>query len=883
MRCRPEILPLRTGLILPFVLLLATAGPAADAKKSAAPPAKTFDAAVAAKFAQVEEWRGVAEFSQTSGVARGNNSYFFRRQEEHVTHSTFALRRDLAWKWDPQRGSFRWKGDGEVRGQKTIDFEDRTVGGSFAGAFEQWREIIAGAHPWKDWHFEIFLPGRDFTLHPGSPGDLPLQRLGTKRYNNGTWNDETIDQTVRSFLLAFRLDPEDRTRHWAQLANGPGVITFTTAKTIPGKVDTRIGDTVIRSRVTLYPVYDDVEVEVTIPGYADWLPQGNIESPKKPGNALAARAVLKSKTGRTKQLPEVDHFRFELLDTSREPGVCLNWPLNANDSDHDFRLANFSAEISGDQMKAAQKFFAAWGLASSGDYDLASMPPGGLPPMSFGEVAEDGQKAELRAPPKDKAGQPYAEAAIECYDFGAKSELRVVCVLKDGREIIGLMKGDGGEQDLVRLPKRAGPDWVAEKWRKDHDAVKLAASDDEEKVEGQRHHGDGFTLYEEYRGWVVNGRHVTGDPKRKDFFVLNQRGADFRGGIDLFRRLAQLRVHATLRDGEEMSEDQRRMNANRRDAPHRVAQHGVILARGNGMLPGATVGIDGADPAKAFRPRIVSRIFMEPSEAGRGTSRLSIASGVQAGLSPRDAEWAWDRAVAHELLHSVGVEHHGERLRQKVSCYFQGAAMPTNPTGRPRYATYWDEGASNYMQEQGKPPPEAFSEDRGPTIVLRWEDTRRDVFEDFLAEYERRRQELTAYYASEAGRAILAADSAKLAHTGKTAEWWSRYMAADYATSLLPLRSHVLWVGATHGTDSGDELCVMKYYFATAYRIAGQEDAYYLLRPGANRAGRQICRSPAGTGGNAPGHSPQPRFGDAAPGRGNCFAQICPNDAIPPR
>ncbi|MBL9199565.1 MAG: hypothetical protein JNL39_03620, partial [Opitutaceae bacterium] len=646
-----------------FAALVISVGPwpttrmvAAEArKKNAAPPAKTFDPAIAARFAQVQEWRGFTELSETRNFDRTfAGRQHVSRQEEHLAHGTFALARDPEWKWNPARGSFRWKGTTQVQGRHAITFGDHTLAGSFAGAFERWQQDMGGTHAWRDSHFEIFLPDRHFSLHPGSPGELPVRRIGAKRYNNGEWREEAIDETHRNFLKPFRLETEDRDRHWAQVANGPGVITFTTAKTVPDRVRTLYGDLIIRSRVTLYPVYDDVEVEVTLPGYAEWQPKGNVEAPKKPGNALAARAVLKSKTGRTKQLPEVELFRFELLDTSREPGVCLNWPLNAKDEDYDLRLANFSAEISGEQMKAAQKFFTQWGLTSSGDYDLASMPPGGLPPMSFGTVTEDGQKAELHAPPKDKAGQPYAEAAIESYDFGAKAELRVVCVLKDGREIIGLMKAPSGEQDLVRLPRRAGPDWVAAQWREDNDATKLAANDDDEKVEGQKHNGDGFTLYEEYRGWVVNGKHVTGDPKRKDFFVLNQRGADFRGGLALFQRLSRLRVHSALRDGAEISEDQRRMNANRRDAPHRVAQHGVILASGNGPRGGLTIGVDEAKAGQAFRPRLVAKIFLEPSTAGRGDIAFSIGKGVgDYKLSQRDAEQAWDRGVAHELFHSV--------------------------------------------------------------------------------------------------------------------------------------------------------------------------------------------------------------------------------------
>ena len=75
----------------------------------------------------------------------------------------------------------------------------------------------------------------------------------------------------------------------------------------------------------------------------------------------------------------------------------------------------------------------------------------------------------------------------------------------------------------------------------------------------------------------------------------------------------------------------------------------------------------------------------------------------------------------------------------------------------------------------------------------------------------------------------------------------------------------------------------MRYYFANAYPVEGRENTYWLVRPGDNRAGRDLCKSPEGTGANAPSHKPKSRFGNSAPGRGGCFRYICPNDAVPPR
>ena len=91
-------------------------------------------------------------------------------------------------------------------------------------------------------------------------------------------------------------------------------------------------------------------------------------------------------------------------------------------------------------------------------------------------------------------------------------------------------------------------------------------------------------------------------------------------------------------------------------------------------------------------------------------------------------------------------------------------------------------------------------------------------------------------------------------------------------------------VGREHGVHSGDQDCVMRYYFAKFYDAkSAAERTVYLVTPGTERIGIDICHAGTGTGINAAGHKPQSRYGSAAGDAGNCFEQICPNDAIPPR
>ncbi len=852
--CRAAAAVIRAAVLVGSgALALAIAG---AAERSGPKVGPKFDPEVARKFAGVMEWRGFFETTEraqgASSSPSGNTQYAY----EGASHGQFILSRDTkTGGWSPEDGTFTWRGNGQVSGLRSTTF----ASWDSRGFGEEWRQSDGGSAAMKNAEVSLWLNRKSVTLHSGGEfvGAGPQTKTGRRGVMRGTGPQafaptfEPIDETSPGSILGFYLGSDDKAaaRRWQVVQSGPGVHSFAheeSGRTTMG-IQTPV-ESIKRSRVVLFPVYDDVEVEVTIADYAKWRPKGSIADPKKPGNALVAHAVLKSKSGKATVLPEVERFRFELLDTSREPGICLNWPLNAKDDDYDLKLASFASAAATDNVAAARKFLSEWGMTSMGNYDLASLPAGGIPPWSFPEISENGQKGELPNPPQDKAGQPFADAAIESYDFGGKSELRVTCILRDGREIIGLMKGEGGAQDLVRLPKRAGPDWIAEVWRKENDVMNLAASDDSEKVEGQPMNGDGFTLYEEYRGWVVNGQHAEGDPKRKDFFVLNMIGADARAGLELFEQLAQLRVHSKVRRWE-MSPETRLMNGNHRDAPHRVDQHGVWVK----TFTRAALGDNGADTPMtkagvAGRPGITKGVGI----LARGNSESAFNQPYN--LPAQDAIFAYDRAIAHELLHAVGVEHHGPDDKTGYALKFIPPNVPENKIGRPHYQT-GDGTAITLLQENGH-------ELAAATYV---------VYAETMARYKSMMMDmLVALWSKGPAGSSDPAEATRLAEA-------SLRGAFD---QFFEQRGIVGKEGAAH---SGDQDCVMRYYFARFYEAKSRADTLYIVTPGTERIGLEICRAGTGTGINAGSHRPQARYGNAAGGAGNCFAQICPNDAIPPR
>jgi hypothetical protein len=581
--------------------------------------------------------------------------------------------------------------------------------------------------------------------------------------------------------------------------------------------------------ITLLPEWRDVEVVVTleahdaksaVQAYEDWRPLGSIEEPGKPGDYVIAKALLK-RTDDTdsSELPEALDFRFELLDTSREPGVAMNWPLGAIDPDADLRL---------------------------------SLSPGA------GELGLEGQFAVVPKPAKDRDGHPSATARIDSLDFGGKTQLRVIAELADGRKVFGKLEDAGRVYDEILLPKRSSSDaWIADAWRKQHDVEDLFDDDDgESQPEGDGDDGDGLTLYEEYRGFAVRrmqGHRVEGDPKRKDFFILNLVGSDAWTGLRMFADATGLRVIHRL-EKTEMSEESRLINENHRAAPHKVDQHGVVLK----TLTFEEMGHHGAQAfgfdesySFALKPKTTRYVAMPARDDPEADHNKPY------NIPPAEVAIAYDLTVVHEMLHSIAVAHHGEGDDAAAFRYIP-AAYKGNAAGR---AVFWivrgsTATSAEVLEETTKMP------------WIRWIQPAFDMSLD----------RITAVAAAGAGLPA----STRFADLNVQQQW--------IVISQLP---PFAWgIGVEHGQHSGDEQCPMRYQFAELYPAkrlgvgpqgfgARQAETYYLVPQNSEEYGSIICTAPTGTGVNALSHKPQSRYGDAAARRGNCLAQMCVNDATP--
>ncbi len=778
-----------------------TPPPAEETDEEAAPdperpkPPKPSDWA---QWNDVERFRGYYEYRRVNDMYRGDDIGMEAGYTEFVGTARFELAlAGMGQHWALVKGetSGSWRSTGATH---RWSYHGRSSQGG----------VFQGACP--DMRFNLDTKRGTWTFSPAdqlSQTYTVTSQLSSRSLEGSRWveNNRTSSEERKSYPACSMRGALETGRP------GPlvGVWTITNTKTERKGWLTDNG----RARVILVPEYKDVELVVEVEGlmgggrqvaYEKWIPRGTAGG--APGSRLMIKARLQARDGGAIKA-RADHFTFRLEETSREPGVCLNFP----------RVRPPTAE-------------------KPATFDL-KFGPGG--------TADAGRQTLDVLPLPDDLDHPHAEAHVDCFDYGAWANLSVTAVLADGRIVTGHLKGDPSAI-VIPLPKRSGGSRIADAW-KEEQGVSAGDEDDQEKLPSAgKEPGDGFTLYEEYRGFVENGKHLPGDPKKIDFFVRNYVGGDAVPGIELFGEITGAVVHRRLRDAE-FDKNKRVMNRNHHQGPHAVDQHGVYLVTEAGLDGGKTVGKEGV----RFRPGLTQYIALQPREAA---TSITTSENVPAS----DLMFAYDIAVVHELLHSVGVVEHGAGdYTQTFRFIFSDD--PRNGTGKPHFVM----GGSRI-------PVTILDEATGRNLAAMMEP-------DQLLEREKWRPE---YYPAclERVKSMLAGrEGIKLQYT------LEELTQIELNDTLGATRRW--YVGAERGECSGQEGCAMRYYFAGMYEKKSDPSHhtfYYIGKKPSERAGFALCRSAAGTGVNAAGRKPQSRYGDTKPGWGPCADWIVFNDAVPP-
>jgi hypothetical protein len=335
---------------------------------------------------------------------------------------------------------------------------------------------------------------------------------------------------------------------------------------------------------------EDLEL-LLMPGdeneYNQWRPIGSrLES--APGRLIIVVAKLQKRGGGTPE-ETANSITFKLNQVSHEPGICINFPPRdqcKDQPDLQFRMQDN--------------------------------------PRSLHTMVPDPARA-VRTPFRGEK-LTTADAIISCFDYGAFGLVEATCELESGRQLTAHLKGEDGRYAL-RLPKSRDGSHIADMWREKYHTQADDASDEDDTPVGDKHKGDGFTLFEEYRGCLGRGGWTDLDPNRKDFFVINNIGGAIQSGFNRFEDLSGIKCHVLLKSETATNV----VNFNSRSETHHVDQHAVPL-------------IAGDDPE------------WSSANGGPGT--------------PKDIDWI-DLAhidnmyavgsVPHELLHCCNVWHHGDR------------------------------------------------------------------------------------------------------------------------------------------------------------------------------------------------------------------------------
>ncbi|MCX6930803.1 MAG: hypothetical protein NT154_47510, partial [Verrucomicrobia bacterium] len=293
------------------------------------------------------------------------------------------------------------------------------------------------------------------------------------------------------------------------------------------------------------------------------------------------------------------------------------------------------------------------------------------------QVAADGQRAESLPP---SAGT-NSVIKVGSYDWGGFGAVKITCELTDGRKFVGYLQGDP-QQTEIRLPKRPLGSFIADIWKEKNGVPgKSDNADDEDDPIGDGSKGDGLTLYQEYRGFMENGKRVEGNPKKKDFWINTRGGDQFLQGILLFRRLAGLEVHFKLSDSE--MEDDRTINRNYDAGPRTTNQHAVML-RVNDNIAGFAIAVGGPGT-----PGMVTSIYIPVRT--QVVYEDSLLGEAQVNYR--------NTTVTHELLHACNVWHHGD-AGDYNTVWVRGVGTDNVTEGAQPISVIWEESGENVNYRQ---------------------------------------------------------------------------------------------------------------------------------------------------------------------------------------
>jgi len=299
------------------------------------------------------------------------------------------------------------------------------------------------------------------------------------------------------------------------------------------------------------------------------------------------------------QYPDVQgKWRFTLAEVSKEKGYCLN---------------------AGDDS----------GL----DLEFVRGQQGFEQPQEHG----DGERIEST----ETVNQ--VEVKLRSKDYGAWAKLKAEI------NVDGLWYAARSEdgKDYITLPHDDDQNRIADDWEKKNKVSgQEASADQDERPEGVgREPGDGFSNYEEYRGFVINGKWQDTNPTYKDLFIRDEIGLGIGWLSDLI-----LAVHL-VDEGEMASDNMVTFNRGYGKVSGQDGQKGIRLRQEDLEL-----GVAGECRPMPGCPNAVEEVVIDAFEPqySEAQERKAYAEGL---FTYSDLHLA--ATIAHELGHALNLLHHG--------------------------------------------------------------------------------------------------------------------------------------------------------------------------------------------------------------------------------
>ena len=338
-----------------------------------------------------------------------------------------------------------------------------------------------------------------------------------------------------------------------------------------------------------------LEVVITPPkDLPKWVPKGSRTG--KAGSSLTFKGEVRARGGGGGGGDKDSKVTLTIgLLSSALFGICSNYPPmggkgKANSPDLKIQRAGTSK-----QFKEITEE-----LIASGDYDFRI--------TAKGEFAV-GDKFTL---------------VVDCYDYGAYGLFSAESQI--------LARIEGAAEPVLDLPADENKNHIADDWEQNNvgpDGGMSALSDDDSVPQGAWP-GDGLTLFEEYRGFMVKGNHVRTKPSIKDLFVCSSAPGITDGGVELFGKKTGIKV--------------RRINADE-------MMDQVV----NFQAPKAHI-VD----EKAVSIQIVTQKAIDDAWGSGGgfehPGGLTFP-GKKLILLMKDTDM---ETIAHEMGHAVWIDHHGD-------------------------------------------------------------------------------------------------------------------------------------------------------------------------------------------------------------------------------